>query len=302
MTSSISPAADLAQRLKARQEQVDARLDQLLPPVTAYPEQIHRAMRHSIFAGGKRIRPVLCLEAAEACAPAGTPPLDAACALECIHTYSLIHDDLPALDNDDFRRGQPTCHKVFGEATAILAGDALMTLAYQILAGDSTVSLDRRALLVAEVARATGTVDGMIGGQVVDLESEGREVDYQTLEYIHHSKTGALIRASLRTGALHAGADLSTLELISSYGSYLGLLFQIVDDILDVESSTEQLGKTAGKDAAQQKATYPGLFGLETAREMARKTMENAVRVINLLGSRGFWLRDIALYLGSRRS
>ena len=253
-------------------------------------------MRHSVFAGGKRIRPILCLEAAAAVNPDGPPPLDLACALECIHTYSLIHDDLPALDNDDFRRGKPTCHKVFGEAMAILAGDALLTLAFEIIGRQG------KGELVTEIAAAVGTIDGMIGGQVVDLESEGKDVDTSTLEYIHRSKTGALLRACARSGAILAGADASTLAVISEYGAHVGLLFQIVDDILDVEGFSTTLGKTAGKDASQKKVTYPGVHGLEPARGMAGRSMDAALGALMPLGERARWLREIAFYLGKRRN
>jgi geranylgeranyl diphosphate synthase type II len=289
-------AADLKARLQGRQQQVDARLHELLPAPTAQPPSIHQAMRHSVFAGGKRVRPVLCLEAAAAVNSAGPEPIDVACALECIHTYSLIHDDLPALDNDDFRRGHPTCHKAFGEATAILAGDALLTLAFQILARTG------HAKIVEEIAAAAGTVNGMIGGQVVDIESERKVVDAATLEYIHRSKTGALLRASVRSGALAAGATGATLELFTEFGRQVGLLFQIVDDILDVEGSTEELGKTAGKDAKQQKATYPGVHGLAKAHQMAEQTLAGCLKTLEPLGESGRWLRELALYIGRRKA
>ena len=292
-------SVDLKARLAQRQQQVDARLEQLLPGGDVGPESVHRAMRHSVFAGGKRIRPVLCLEAAEAVQPTfegKRVPIDVACALECIHTYSLIHDDLPALDNDDFRRGKPTCHKAFGEAIAILAGDALLTIAFQMI-GNSC------SQLVAEIAAASGTIDGMIGGQVVDLESEGKHVDAAALEYIHRSKTGALLRTSVRAGAIFAGAAPAALEAVTGYGRHIGLLFQIVDDILDVEGSTATLGKTAGKDAAQLKATYPAVHGMEKSRAMAKQSMDAAIASLKPLGNdNAKWLREIALYLGARRS
>jgi geranylgeranyl diphosphate synthase type II len=275
---------------------VDARLEQLLPGPDIAPPSIHRAMRHSVFAGGKRIRPVLCLEASAAVG-GRSDPLDLAGALECIHTYSLIHDDLPALDNDDFRRGQPTCHKAFGEATAILAGDALLTIAFEIIGG-----LPSGGRLCAEIAAAAGTIKGMIGGQVVDIESEGKHVDAATLEYIHRSKTGALLRTSVRSGAIFAGADDATLQTITEYGIHIGLLFQIVDDILDVTESSEALGKTAGKDAAQLKATYPAVHGMEKSVAMAEQSKRAALAAVEPLGERGQWLREIALYLGSRKS
>jgi geranylgeranyl diphosphate synthase type II len=296
MATPSSVSGILKERLRQRQQQVDARLDQLLPGPDSAPPSIHRAMRHSVFAGGKRIRPVLCLEAAVA-AGGVAEPLDVACALECIHTYSLIHDDLPALDNDDFRRGKPTCHKAFGEATAILAGDALLTIAFEIIGG-----VTNGGRLCAEIAAAAGTINGMIGGQVVDIESEGKHVDAATLEYIHRSKTGALLRTSVRSGAIFAGADDATLQTITSYGVHIGLLFQIVDDILDVTESSEALGKTAGKDAAQLKATYPAVHGMEKSVAMAEQSMKAALAAVEPLGERGQWLREIALYLGSRKS
>jgi geranylgeranyl diphosphate synthase, type II len=294
--ASSSTSTILRERLLGRQHQVDARLEQLLPGPDAAPPSIHRAMRHSVFAGGKRIRPVLCLEAAAACC-GETEPLDLACALECIHTYSLIHDDLPALDNDDLRRGKPTCHKAFGEATAILAGDALLTLAFEIIGG-----VNNGGRLCAEIAAAAGTINGMIGGQVVDIESEGKQVDAATLEYIHRSKTGALLRTSVRSGAIFAGASETLLQTITDYGVHIGLLFQIVDDILDVTESSEALGKTAGKDAAQHKATYPAVHGMEKSVAMAEQSMRAALAAVEPLGERGQWLREIALYLGSRKS
>jgi geranylgeranyl diphosphate synthase type II len=288
-------ATGLKLRLLARQAQLDARLQELLPPESEPPKSIHQAMRHSVFAGGKRVRPILCLEAAAA-VDENCAPLDLACALECIHTYSLIHDDLPALDNDDYRRGVPTCHKAFGEAIAILAGDALLTLAFQILAATA------RPQIIAEIAAAAGTVNGMIGGQVVDLESERKVVDTATLEYIHRSKTGALLTASVRSGALYAGAAGADLERLTEYGRQVGLLFQIVDDILDVEGSSEELGKTAGKDAKQQKATYPGVHGLKRAREMAGQTLAQCLQTLEPLGARGKWLRELAQFIGTRKA
>src|ERR1700674_1264622 len=233
---------------------VDAALDRLMPGENAQPPSIHRAMRYSVQAGGKRVRPILCLESARIFAADVTPVLPVACALEFIHTYSLIHDDLPALDNDDLRRGKPTCHKKFGEATAILAGDGLLTLAFQII-GESPTSAERTLAILQEVSSAAGTVNGMVGGQVADLESEGKRVEPQTLEYIHRSKTAALIRASVSTGAISAGAGIADVARLRSFGEMIGWAFQVTDDILDVEESSAALGKTAGKDIAQQKAT-----------------------------------------------
>src|SRR5436190_8353136 len=230
---------DLRDYLAQQQQIVDAELDRLVPPQMAQPDTIHRAMRYSLFAGGKRIRPILAIEAARSVAgdPAGV--VAAACSLELVHTYSLIHDDLPALDNDDYRRGKLTCHKVFGEAMAILAGDALLTLAFQVLSTRLTVDDQRKALLIGELSEASGTVGGMIGGQVADLEGEGQPPDAALLESIHRAKTGALLRASVRMGAMFAGADAAQLQAISDFGEHIGLAFQIVDDILDVEESSQ---------------------------------------------------------------
>jgi len=252
-----------------QQKRVDSALDRWVPPESQDPSVIHRAMRYSLFAGGKRIRPLLCIAAAEAVSDAPIGIENAACALELIHTYSLIHDDLPALDNDDLRRGRPTCHKVFGDAMAILAGDALLTLAFEVLSKIEEADAERRIALVAELATASGTVGGMIGGQVNDLEGEGKFPTAQLLESIHRAKTGALLRASVRMGGLYAGATAAQLAALTSFGEHVGLAFQIVDDILDVEQPSEALGKTAGKDAAQQKITFPAVYGLERSREMA---------------------------------
>ena len=252
-----------------QQKRVDSALDRWVPPESQDPSVIHRAMRYSLFAGGKRIRPLLCIAAAETVSDAPIGVENAACSLELIHTYSLIHDDLPALDNDDLRRGRPTCHKVFGDAMAILAGDSLLTLAFEVLSKLDNVDAERRIALVAELATASGTVGGMIGGQVNDLEGEGKFPTAQLLESIHRAKTGALLRASVRMGGIYAGATAKQLAALTSFGEHVGLAFQIVDDILDVEQPSEALGKTAGKDAAQQKITFPAVYGLERSREMA---------------------------------
>ena len=280
---------------------VDAALDRLLPPETTQPPSIHHAMRYSVFAGGKRIRPILCLETARIFSGDVTPVLHPACAIEFIHTYSLIHDDLPALDNDDLRRGKPTCHKKFGEATAILAGDALLTLAFETIAS-TPVEPARRVGIISEIATAAGTVNGMVGGQVADLEAEGKRVGPETLEYIHKSKTAALIRASVASGALCAGAPDSDVQRLRRFGDAVGWLFQITDDILDVEESSAALGKTAGKDLAQQKATYPAIHGLERSREIASELAEKAANELAPYSERGARLRDIAQFLVTRRS
>ena len=287
--------------LRQYQEMVDAELDRLVPPETAPPETIHRAMRYSLFAGGKRIRPILCLEAANAVGGAPHCVVAAACSLELIHTYSLIHDDLPALDNDDYRRGKLTSHKVFGEAMAILTGDALLTRAFQVL-GELDLAPDRKTRLVAELAAAAGTVGGMIGGQVADLEGEGKPPEAALLETIHRAKTGALLRASLRLGALCAAATEPQYEALSCYGEHIGLAFQIVDDILDVEESSAVLGKTAGKDAQQQKITFPAVYGLEASRRMAEEECARAHQVLQPFGERAAGLHELADLIVRRKS
>ncbi len=250
----------LHEYMAAQQKAVDAALDRWVPAENEEPSKIHRAMRYSLFAGGKRIRPLLAIASAEAVSDVPLGIESCACALELIHTYSLIHDDLPALDNDDLRRGRPTCHKVFGDAMAILAGDALLTLAFEVLAKLEGVGAERRIALVRELATAAGTVGGMIGGQVNDIEGEGKRPTVALLESIHRAKTGALLRASVRMGAIYAGAGADRLAALTRFGEHIGLAFQIVDDILDVEQSSEALGKTAGKDAAQQKITFPAVL------------------------------------------
>ncbi len=279
----------------------DAALDHLLPPATQYPSSIHAAMRHSVFAGGKRLRPILCMEAAQmvhGCVPPGIEELGAA--LEMLHTYSLIHDDLPALDNDDLRRGRPTCHKAFGEAIAILAGDALQTLAYEVLAGIECPA-ESRVAIIAEIARATGTIGGMIGGQVMDLEAEHTRADALTLEYIHRSKTGALLTASVVTGGIYAGANQAQIAGLRSFGQNIGLAFQIVDDVLDVTQTSEQLGKTAGKDTAHDKATYPALFGIGASLQKADELVAAADSALDQFGDRAATLREIAKFLVERK-
>ena len=284
----------LDEYLASRRGRIGAALEKVVPSDREYPETIHRAMRHSLFGGGKRIRPILAIATAEAVENQVNAVERAACALELVHTYSLIHDDLPALDNDDYRRGRPTCHKVFGEAMAILAGDALLTLAFQVLSDLSDVPGERRIRMVNELATGAGTVNGMIGGQVADLEAEGKQVDAAHLDYIHRSKTGALIRASVRIGAIYAGADRAQFGALSEYGTHIGLAFQIVDDILDVVGSTETLGKTAGKDEAQQKATFPALYGLEASRDQANRHLAEAVEALRRIGEPSVRLREIA--------
>jgi geranylgeranyl diphosphate synthase, type II len=279
----------------------DAALDRLIPLESQHPTSIHKAMRHSVFAGGKRLRPILCMEAARMIAgslPSGVEELGAA--VEMLHTYSLIHDDLPALDNDDLRRGRPTCHKVFGEAIAILAGDALQTQAYEVLSR-LRCSAEARVKIVEEIARGTGTVDGMIGGQVVDLEAEHTKPDAAMLEYIHRAKTAALITASLVSGGLYAGAKESAVTKLRAFGRSAGLAFQIVDDILDVTQTSEQLGKTAGKDTASEKATYPALFGIEESERKADALVNEAFAELENFGERAETLKELARFLVERK-
>ena len=286
---------------EADRKQVEAALDSLLPAESTAPPVIHQAMRYSVFAGGKRLRPILCLEAARIFLDRPACVLPVACALEFIHTYSLIHDDLPALDNDDLRRGLPTCHKQFGEAMAILAGDALLTRAFEVLSR-AELSSERCAALVREIATAAGTVNGMVGGQVADLEAEGKPIDPGMLEYIHRSKTAALIRASVVSGAIAGGAKAADVERLRRFGENIGLAFQVVDDILDVEESSATLGKTAGKDESQKKATYPALYGLEKSRETARGLLERAHAELVPFAARAHRLRELADFLVARRT
>ena len=291
----------LQETLEQGQARTDAALDRLIPLETQDPVSIHKAMRHSVFAGGKRLRPVLCMEAGRMIA--GSLPNkieELGAALEMLHTYSLIHDDLPALDNDDLRRGRPTCHKVFGEALAILAGDALQTQAYEVLAGLDCPA-EPRVRIIEEVARGTGTIDGMIGGQVVDLEAEHTRPTAEMLEYIHRSKTAALITASLVSGGLYAGAKDGEVKKLRAFGRSIGLAFQIVDDVLDVTQTSAQLGKTAGKDTAAQKATYPALFGIEESRHKADALVSTAFEELESFGERAETLKEVARYLVERK-
>ena len=291
----------LREYLAGQQQLVDVELARLVPSEDTPPATIHRAMRYSLFAGGKRIRPILCIEAARAVSDSADGAIAAACSLELIHTYSLIHDDLPALDNDDYRRGKLTNHKVFGDAMAILAGDSLLTLAFQVLAQlDAPDS--RKTRMIAELSTAAGTVGGMIGGQVADLEGEGKTPNAQLLETIHRAKTGALLRASLRLGAIYAGASGEQYAALSCYGEHVGLAFQIVDDILDVEESSEGLGKTAGKDAQQQKITFPAVYGLDESRRMAAEECERAHQTLEPFADRAARLHELADMIVYRKS
>ena len=296
---------DLKQYLKERCQLVDKALDGYLPKEDDLPFSLHKAMRYSVFAGGKRVRPILMLAACEAVGGEIGQAMPAACAMEMIHTYSLIHDDLPAMDDDDFRRGNPTNHKVFGEAIAILAGDALLTQAFILLSAPEllgSVSPERLLAATREIATCAGSF-GMVGGQVVDMESEGKtDIDLPTVQYIHTHKTGALIKASVKAGATLGGADTSQLAAITRYGEAAGLAFQIADDILDIEGTTEEIGKDAGSDQARGKATYPAVVGLADAKRRAVELMEIALTALDPLGAKAEPLREIARYIVSRKS
>ena len=291
---------NLTHYLQERKALIDAALDKFLPSQEDIPATIHQAMRYSVFAGGKRLRPILVMAAAEAVGGASANVLPAACALEMIHTYSLIHDDLPAMDDDDFRRGKPTNHKVFGEAMAVLAGDALLTHAFFVLSRLSgSAPADKINLVMEEMAKASGTF-GMVGGQVADLQSEGKEVSREELHYIHSHKTAALFIASVRSGGILSNASDRQLEILTAYARHLGLAFQIIDDILDITGDTITLGKTIGSDMRKKKATFPVLYGLEQSRIMAQEESERAVEIVEELGSGAQPLQYIVRYLVSR--
>lgn len=279
---------------------VELELNNLLPASSTAPEKIHNAIRWSMFAGGKRFRPVLVLATGQAFGADIKVLLKTACAFEMIHTYSLIHDDLPSMDDDDLRRGRPTCHVRFGEAAAILAGDALQTLAFRTIAEDELLDVATRVALIAELARASGTPDGMVAGQALDMEAEARQVNAGELEEIHRHKTGALIVAATRCGAIIGRATEAELDAVSLYGSHLGLLFQITDDLLDVTASVEDLGKTPGKDAQSRKATYPALYGLEETREAASKAHRSACEALDRLARPTTDLRHIVDFILNR--
>ena len=285
--------------LKARQKEVDRALDRFLPKAATKPTTIHKAMRYSLFAGGKRLRPILCLAAAEACGGLTKSALPLACALECIHTYSLIHDDLPSMDNDDFRRGRATCHKVYGDGIAILAGDALLTIAFEIAAAAEGWSRYDLREIFREISIAAGSRK-LIAGQVADLEGEGKKLNLTQLRYIHENKTAALLTTSVRLGAMSANATPTQLRAISEFGYALGLAFQVIDDILDVTQTSEKLGKSAGKDAAAQKATYPAVLGLEKSRREAGRLTRRAHDALRPLGRKADRLHEIANYLLER--
>ncbi len=296
------PAAglEIKRYLAERVRRVDRALHAALPPATRKPATLHKAMRYSLFAGGaKRLRPVLGLAAAEACGGNSDEALPLLCAVECVHTYSLIHDDLPSMDNDDFRRGQPTCHKVFGDGMAVLAGDALLTFAFELVArATAWPRYDTRTLL-QELAVTAGSLK-LIAGQVADLEGEGRKVTKAQLRYIHEGKTAALLTTAIRFGAMSANATPARLQSLTAFGRALGLAFQVIDDILDVTQTSEKLGKSAGKDIAAQKATYPAILGLEGARLEARRLTAEAHAALRPFGTKAEALRALADYLLER--
>jgi geranylgeranyl diphosphate synthase type II len=290
---------DLKTYLADRAAEVDAALDAFLPKAKEKPSSIHEAMRYSVFAGGKRLRPILCLAAAEACGGDPESAMPPACAVEIMHTYSLVHDDLPCMDDDDLRRGRPTCHKVYGEGMAVLTGDALLTEAFLIIAQTPATRRYPAAAYVAELA-LTGGSTRLIGGQVMDLEGEGQKLTKAQLVKIHEAKTAALLTTSIRLGAMTANASEDKLEALTIFGRALGLAFQVIDDILDVTQSTEVLGKTAGKDVAVDKATYPSVLGLDKARKEAAKLTRQALEALDPLKKKGARLREIAEYLLKR--
>src|SRR6266480_2420550 len=282
--------------LRSRRKEIDRALDYYLPKTNVKPTTLHKAMRYSLFAGGKRLRPILCLAAAEACRGNVDTALPLACALECIHTYSLVHDDLPSMDNDDFRRGRPTCHKIFGEGIAILAGDALLTIAFEIVSNAKPTSRYDTSILLREIAVAAGS-QKLIAGQVADLEAEGKNVKRDQLQFIHENKTAAILKSSVRLGAMSANADARKLSAITQFGEQLGLAFQVIDDILDVTQTSEILGKSAGKDVVAKKATYPAVIGLDQSRAEARKLTSQAHNSLAAFGAKAESLHALANYL-----
>ncbi len=290
---------DLSDYLASRTAMVNDALDRFLPSETTKPATIHKAMRYSLFAGGKRMRPALCLAAAAACGGSEKDALPLACAVECIHTYSLIHDDLPAMDNDDYRRGKLTNHKVFGEGIAVLAGDALLTQAFEIAAQARSWPRYSHKTIVLDLARASGSLQ-LIAGQVADLEGEGKKISTDQLKYIHERKTSALLCCSVRLGGMSADCTPAQLEALTSFGYHVGLAFQIIDDILDVTQTSEQLGKTAGKDTAAQKATYPAIIGLEKARKIAAQLTNRAFAALKTFRGQAIALEALADFLLKR--
>ncbi len=304
MTSVVNtPAAtDARDFLASTRALIDSELDRLIPEETKEPTRIHQAIRWSVFAGGKRFRPALLLATGQTFGASVDDLVRTACALEMVHTYSLIHDDLPSMDNDELRRGQPTCHVRFDEATAILAGDALQTLAFQTIAEDERLTAALRVHLIAEVARAAGTPEGMVAGQTHDLSAASQDVSETELERIHHQKTGALIRAAARCGAIIAGADEGELEAVTEYATHLGLLFQITDDLLDVTSTAKDLGKTPGKDARSRKATYPALYGIEATHSHVQVVHRAACNALDRIDRPRELLRSIADFILERQA
>ena len=290
---------NLKSYLASRQKLIDRALDRYLPNEATPPTTIHKAMRYSLFAGGKRLRPILCLAAAETCAGKIDSALPVACALECIHTYSLVHDDLPSMDNDDFRRGRPTCHKVFGDGIAVLAGDALLTIAFEIVSHAKPAPRYDTSMLLREIATAAGS-KRLIAGQVADLEAEGKNTNRSQLRYIHENKTAAILTTSVRLGAMSANAKPKQLNAITRFGRALGLAFQIIDDILDVTQTSEKLGKSAGKDIAAKKATYPAVVGLDASRLEAGRLTRQARAALSIFGDKAEALHALANFLLER--
>ncbi len=289
-------SSSLKEYIKRNSERVDRALDRFLPSASTKPSAIHRAMRYSLFAGGKRLRPILAIAAAEACGGRASRALAVASAVECIHTYSLIHDDLPCMDDDDFRRGKPTSHKVFGEGMAVLAGDALLTIAFEIAAASRPTSRYAQADFVRELARASGSLF-LVAGQAADLEGEGKKISHAQLRFIHERKTSALLTCAMRLGAMSANAAPAQLHAVTQAGHNLGMAFQVIDDILDATKTTEELGKTAGKDEKFHKATYPSILGMKRAREEANRFTLAAHRAIRSLGACAFRLKQLSDYL-----
>ena len=294
--SGLKEPFDLPGFLAATAAAVNRALDRFLPSEKSKPSTIHRAMRYSLFAGGKRMRPALCLGAAAACGGSEADAMPLACAVECIHTYSLVHDDLPAMDNDDYRRGKLTNHKVFGEGIAVLAGDALLTQAFEIAACCRGWPRYSHQRIILELARTAGSLQ-LIAGQVADLEAEGKSISVGQLRYIHERKTSALLCGSVRLGGMSANCTPAQLKALTDFGYFVGLAFQVVDDILDVTQTSDKLGKTAGKDTKAKKETYPSIVGLEESRRIAARLTKRAFNALNVFGSRAQALRALAGYL-----
>ena len=290
---------NLQQFLATRTKTVNRALDKFLPPAATRPATIHKAMRYSLFAGGKRMRPALCLAAAQACGGREADAMPLACAVECIHTYSLIHDDLPGMDNDDFRRGKPTNHKVFGEGIAVLAGDALLTQAFEIAAQAKGWPRYPHQKIILEIAKASGSLQ-LVAGQVADLEGEGKKLSANELRYIHERKTSALLCCSVRLGGMSANCTSAQLKALTDFGYHVGLAFQVIDDILDVTQTTEQLGKTAGKDTQAQKATYPAIVGLKKSRKIAEQLTNKAFAALKTFKGKALALEALAEFLLKR--